>query len=296
MSATLCVIGLDAADYRLATRWDCENMLLDAHGGLESISHSLSVPATLEVWPTIATGLSPADHGVTLDGVGWDGTPGLRAVVRAVQLLPDRIRDQFVEFKERISEGGYPQTDAPTVFDEGSVHNWPGVTPCHVWEREGEWFARATEGDMSSDAFVRRSLGTTGSCLGWLAGQSLSPVAIAGAHAHLLDHAGHMFARRPAELRRVYEQVDSLLGWLRERVDRLVIVSDHGMQTTATDDPDPGVHSEHALIATTESGPLPTDVRAVRAWLEERVDDGPDESADATVDAPREHLEELGYL
>ncbi|AFO55398.1 MULTISPECIES: alkaline phosphatase family protein [unclassified Natrinema] len=297
MSDTLCVLGLDAADYRLANRWGCENMLLENHGELESLTHSLDVPATLEVWPTIATGLSPTEHGVELDGVGWDNATGLSAVVRAVQLLPEPLHERLVDLKAQFSaDSGYPRTDEPTVFEDGTVRNWPGVTPCYVWEREGEWFERATDGDLSADEFVRRYFGTTGSCFGWLAGQSLSSVPIVGVHAHVLDHTGHMYARRPTALRRIYERVDSLLGWLRSRVDRLVVLSDHGMQTTATNDPDPGVHADHALIATTESGPLPTDVLSVRDWLEDRIDAGQPERTNATVDAPREHLEDLGYL
>lgn len=296
MSNTLCVLGLDAADYRLASRWGCENMLLENHGELESITHSLSVPATLEVWPTVATGLRPADHGVTLESVGWDNATGLGAVVRAAQSLPDPIYDRLADLKAAVSPDGYPRTDEPTVFADGSVRNWPGVTPCYVWERESEWFSRATEGDLSTDEFVRRHFGTTGSCFGWLAGEATADVSIVGVHAHVLDHLGHTYARRPDRLREIYERVDSLLGWLRSAVDRLVVLSDHGMQTTATGDPEPGVHSRHALISTTEPGPLPRDVLSVREWLEERIGSSRIERTSATVDAPREHLEDLGYL
>ncbi|WP_323174532.1 alkaline phosphatase family protein [Natrialba sp. PRR66] len=298
MSETLCVLGLDAADYRLATRWQCSNLLLETNAELESISYSLDVPATLEVWPSIATGTPPAEHGVVLDSVGWDNTSGLNVLVRMAQLLPDAASERLATAKERLDEGGFPYTDDPTVFDDGSVRNWPGVTPALDWERESEWFEQATEGRMATAEFMRRYFGSTGSCLGWLAGQALSDVPIAGVHAHILDHAGHMYARRPAELRTVYERIDALVGWLRSRVDRLVIVSDHGMQTTATEDPEPGVHSEHALVATTEPGPLPTDVLSVRPWLEDRIEADGEGTSDptASVDAPREHLEDLGYL
>lgn len=296
MSESLCILGLDAADYRLATRWQCDNLLLENHARLESITHSLDVPATLEVWPTIATGKPPVEHGVVLDSVGWDATAGLRTLVRAVQFLPDSISERLATLKDRVSEDGYPYTDEATVFDDGSVRNWPGVTPALDWERESEWFTRVTEGTMSTAEFARRYLGSTGACIGWLGGQSLADVPIVGVHAHILDHMGHIYARRPDELRRIYERVDELVGWLRSRVDRLVIVSDHGMQTTATDDPEPGVHSEHAMIATTEPGPLPTDVLSVRDWLEDRIDARETVSTNTSVDAPREHLEDLGYL
>lgn len=296
MPTTLAVLGLDAADYRLAKVWECENILLENHTELKPVTHSLDVPATLEVWPTIATGLPPAEHGIVLDSVGWDNTAGLSILVRLAQLLPESAHSRLKQLKDCFSDSIYPQTDASHVFEAGSVYNWPGLTPAVEWEREGTWFEQATEGEMSTGEYIRRYFGTTGKCIGWLAGQARANVAIAGVHVHLLDHMGHMYARRPTELRRMYDRLDSMIGWLRSTVDRLVILSDHGMQTTATDDDDPGVHSNHALIATTEPGPLPSDVVDVRDWLEDHLRYEENDRSITTVDAPREHLEDLGYL
>lgn len=151
--------------------------------------------------------------------------------------------------------------------------------------------------EISEREFFRRELGNAGKGLGWIAAQAAADVPIAGVHVHVLDHVGHVYAERPERLREAYRTVDDLLGWLRERVSRLVVLSDHGMQTAATDDPDPGVHSWHATFATTESTDSPPEsVLDVRDWLAARIDSAESDETTTTVDAPTEHLRELGYI
>jgi hypothetical protein len=297
MSDSLTVLGIDAVDYRLAQRWDCENLLLDNHENINTFSYSRDFPATIEVWPSIATGQTPREHGVVLDQMGWDNTSGLNLLVKFAQLLPDTAHSLLSQLKEYQFGSSIQQTEATHIFDQGSIYNWPGVTPCSDWNLEKEWFSDVTEGELPEQEFRRRHLGSTGKGVGWLAGQSLAGVPISGAHVHYLDFMGHLYASRPDILKSAYKEMDALVGWLRQQVDRLVLISDHGMQTTSTDDSDPGVHSPHALMATTETGELPESVMDVRDWLEERIDGSADEAeSKATVDAPMEHLQDLGYL
>ena len=297
MSDSLIVLGIDAADYRLARRWDCENLLLNNHREIKTFSYSLDVPATLEVWPSIATGQTPREHGVVLNQIGWDNTSGLNILVKFAQLLPETAHSLLSRLKEYQFGSSVQQTTVANVFDEGSVYNWPGLTPCFDWNLESEWFRDVTAGDLSEEQFRCRDLGSAGKSIGWLAGQSTAGVPVAGAHVHYLDHMGHLYAKRSDSLKSAYEEMNALVGWLRKQVDRLVIISDHGMQTTSTDDSDPGVHSPHALMATTETGELPESVMDARDWLEERINESVDEAeSEATVDAPMEHLRDLGYL
>ncbi|WP_306059943.1 alkaline phosphatase family protein [Natronococcus wangiae] len=304
MAESLVVLGLDAADYELVRKWDCENLLLSSHREIETFAHSIEVPSTLEVWPTIATGCTPTEHGVILHPEDQDRHPLYTTLVRANQLLPDVVRTKILSLKQETIGSSFPTTDHSHVFDSGAVYNWPGVTGCSDWSQESDWFAAVTDGEMTEQAFRQKQFGHAGKGVGWLAGQATAGVPIVGAHVHLLDHMGHIYASRPEHLRRAYLAVDSLVGWLREHVDRLVIVSDHGMQTTALDDAEPGVHSWRAMIATTESGPLPDHVVDIRGWLEERLEksdagsitDQMDRESTTSVDAPRQHLEDLGYL
>jgi hypothetical protein len=64
------------------------------------------------------------------------------------------------------------------------------------------------------------------------------------------------------------------------------------------DDPEPGTHSDRAMVAATDTvtGDLPASVYDVREWLEANA--GTDTTGDEQVgvDTARERLEELGYI
>lgn len=294
---TLVVLGLDAADYRLAKRWGCDELLLDRHSAFETESHSLGVPATLEVWPSIATGLRPDEHGVVLDPENRPTRPFLhRLATRAIRQFPDMLEKKLLDLKRSQFGAVKPTTDESHVFETGVVTNWPGITPCHDWVTEGEWFSAVTAGDMSEDEFDRNYLAHVGQQIGWAAGAAAAEYPVAGVHVHYLDHMGHLFAKRPDRLREAYEVADSFVGWLREQVDDVLVLSDHGMQTTATDDDSPGVHSWHAMTATSLDDAPPESVLDVRNWVEKRIDEPPDDENFGGVDAPTGHLRDLGYV
>ncbi|WP_265110764.1 alkaline phosphatase family protein [Halosolutus halophilus] len=301
MSNTLTILGIDAADYALCHEWGCSNLLLDRDQKLESFAHSTDVPATLEVWPSIATGQRPTEHGVLLNAEDRDtGSSLYRLAVSANKALPDLLSDRIRALKEQQVGTSFPQTSAQTIFTEtgGTAYNWPGVTPCHDWDREGEWFQSVIEGDLPEQEFYRRQLGDAGKGVGWLAAQAQADVPVAGAHIHILDHMGHLYGERPEKLRQSYDAVDELVGWLQERVDSLIIISDHGMQSTAVDsDDDPGVHSWRAMVAATDDiETLPDGVLDVYEWLLMQINDEEVDETTTTVDAPMEHLKDLGYL
>lgn len=296
---SICVLGLDAADYALAQQWNCENMLLTSAQELETDSCSIDVPATLEVWPSIATGLHPKDHGVLLETADRStNTAAWRALVRAMNLLPKSVQDKLRRIKTEMHGSSLPTTEASHVFEHGTVSNWPGITACHDWQRGLEWFNAVKDGEISEDEYYQREIGNAGKGFGWLASQNQAGVPIAGVHVHILDSAGHIYAKRPDHLRDIYRAVDELVGGLRRLVDNLVIVSDHGMQTIATEDDDPGVHSTRAFVATSDrDDTLPQSIYDVRDWVTEKLPDQTNEFAGTTaVDAPEQHLKDLGYL
>jgi len=157
---------------------------------------------------------------------------------------------------------------------------------------------RAVHDDLDT-ATVRETFhGLTGQELGWLASMAATDRACVGAHAHVLDIAGHLYAERPVRLREWYHWVDEQVGHLRERVDRLLVLSDHGMQTTAVDDAEPGRHAWRAYVAADGlEGRLPDSVFDVADWLAERrgaAESRPHEPAE--MDTPTATLDALGYL
>ncbi|SEV83925.1 alkaline phosphatase family protein [Natrinema salifodinae] len=296
MSDTICVLGIDAADYELAKEWDCDNLLLETSNRLTVEPYSLDVPATLEVWPSIATGASPDDHGITLHPTESGEFEIRQFLTLFGSKLPDPVKKPLKRAYNEVSSTGYPTTDRESMFQKGTVYNWPGVTPCYDWDRELEWFRGVQNGDVSESEFCQRSFGLAGKGVGWLRSQAMMNVPIAGAHVHYLDSTGHIYADRPERLREHYERMDELVAELRDRTDHLLIVSDHGMKTAAVDDAELGVHSMRPFISSSKDAELPGHVLEIREWVEKLVD-GEMEFEDASeIDAPTEHLADLGYL
>lgn len=300
---TLAVLGLDAADLRLAMEFGCENLLLSSQASLQSFAHSRDTPLTAEVWPVIATGAMPREG----DGGGKRGSDwgGAMAVV-------DRLAKLTVPKSTRNTVGRYLRLGKPDgamfgegegdhAFSDGAVFNWPGLTPTRTWKRAEYWLERYHAGAVDDLGFLRRQLAFTGQEVGWLTSMSQAGFPIVGVHAHVLDHAGHAWARQPEKLKLTYEHVDRLAGTLRshDAVSDLVVVSDHGMQTAVTDDEDPGHHAFEGMVAATFDGALPGHVDEVRGWLETNTPDVEPVGApwdDGTFDTPTEHLQELGYI
>lgn len=300
MADTLAVVALDAADYELARRWECENVLLDDHQEIETFTHSFDHPFTPEVWTSVATGLHPEEHDVREDAASWDSLP-LRLASKVTQFLPHDWRNRLGKpFRERGHEQQIHRTDAPHAFESGAAFGWPGVTEAEHLSEAWGWASRVSRGEMETSELRERTLGNTGKEFGWLLGMQEAGVPIAGVHSHVLDITGHAFASREEPLREYYERVDRMLGWVRERVDELVVLSDHGMQVAWLDDEEPGVHSHRAMVGATAGveGTLPDSVFEVRAWLEANTDE-PDtgrSEEQVSMDTAEERLRELGYI
>ncbi|WP_254769076.1 alkaline phosphatase family protein [Salinilacihabitans rarus] len=308
---TLGIVALDAADYALAREWGCDHLLLDRHRELETFAHSGANPNTLEVWTSVATGVGPGEHGLASTGEQgeWRNPALAYASKVAPYLLPKAARVRIGTWLRGDSGDGtgdgveltLRQTSHPHLFDaEGRVVRWwPGVTPAEHLTETWHWLNLASNGEITDDELWRRLYGNAGLELGWLQGMGHADVAVAGVHLHLLDAAGHAFATHPERLRETYERVDRLLGSVREHVDDLLVLSDHGMQVGWIDgDDDPGFHSFRALASTTLDADPPASVFDVREWVEARADafDSERERGAAVMDTTEQQLRDLGYL
>lgn len=298
---SVVVLGVDGADYKLANLWNCENLLLENSRKLSTYAYSVDRPSTIEVWPTIATGIPIADHGMAIDDRGWDSKSGLQHIVAAVNKAPNPVVKRLRAAKNKMSSqqrGKAYLQDTEHVFSDGRVKNWPGITPAYLWAEMQDYFQLVHNNDVTVDEFYNRSLGNSGELIGWLAALAETQTPIIGAHIHTLDYMGHVYGKNPEELKTAYKAVDSLVGMLADQVDRLVILSDHGMQTTLTDEGDPGVHSFRAIVSSTFSEDLPETIEDVAPWLEQFKDKVNPQTGDtsSTIDAPEEHLRDLGYL
>lgn len=295
----VCVVALDAADYRLAREWDCQNILQTTYKEIETFCYSKPWPLTTEVWTSVATGLHPSEHGISNidEARDWDST-ALAVASKATQYLPIGLRKALGRIvRQGGAEQTLDQTDADHVFE--AVNGWPGISPAsrlnHAWSLMDD----VVDGRISDEEFQEQLKIQTAEAIGWLVAKSDCGHRSVGVHIHILDVAGHVYAERPEKLRTVYYWVDDQLGWVRDLCPWLLILSDHGMQTSATGDDQPGKHSDKALVSGSEgiNRDLPDSVLDVADWLrEEKSDPNERPTSSAEMDAPREHLEELGYL
>jgi phosphoserine phosphatase len=182
------------------------------------------------------------------------------------------------------------------IFNDGMVYGWPGLSDAKHLLEAWNLLARLENGEIDDREFLQRLYENTGEELGWAMSMAEFVAPLVGVHLHILDAAGHAYATQEDSLRRVYEDVDTMVGSVRSAVDALVVCSDHGMTVEWLDD-EPGEHSWRAMFATTEEGDLPGSVFDIREWLERHA--GPDRRPAATgtgTAISRAQLEALGYV
>ncbi|QLH78916.1 alkaline phosphatase family protein [Halosimplex rubrum] len=323
---TLVVLGLDALDPDLVDPDEHPNLVLDHHRAIETLVSHTGEPSTHELWPTIITGLTPADHGLELDddGVAW-GNPLLEAGSSVADyLLPDALQSRIGAWlltntgadAFRTPATYYADNDIATVFDgrEATAIGVPNyVVDPDSEDREhnlrrslGDLFERdpeSTGGHTSSDpatfyeqcmemAMVRIARARRGVRGG--------RHELVFAYTSGLDLIGHVTYDMPALQMAAYDELDEFVGELRadlDEGDELLLVSDHGLQD--------GVHTHEAMVAGTDRA-MVEDIGSVLD-----VADAIDAELDATDHASREEdperqrgdgtevrdqLEDLGYL
>ncbi len=326
---TLVVFGIDALDPELVDVEAHPHLTLGAHHGIDTIVSSSGSPSTHELWPTIITGLRPAEHELVLDdGVTWENPLIATAKTIADYVLPDRIQTKFGRWlltntgtdAFRTPATYYAENDLPTVFDgrdaltvgvpnyvtdpdsEDREHQLrrnlgdlferdPDAVGGHVSSAPREFYEQCLEMLMIRVARTRRGLrsGEYELVFGYTSG---------------LDLVGHVAYEEPRLQERSYEEADAFVGELRADLgadDELLLVSDHGLQD--------GVHTHEAMVAGT-SDRLVADigsVTGVRAAIEAELDEHDHTPTDPWTgsevsgrgeqsDVVREQLEDLGYM
>jgi len=319
------VLGIDALDPELVDTGTYPNLTLERYEAIDTILSSSGEPSTHELWPTIITGLKPAEHGLELDdGVTWEN-PLLRTASSVGDVvLPDGVQTKLgawllnstSEDAFRAPATYYEENELSTVFDDvdskaigipNYVVNADSEDREHQLRRDvGKLFERdpnAKGGHVSADpdAFYEQCL-------------EMAMVRIARVRRGLrgrrfelvfgytsgLDLIGHVSHDRNELQDKAYEELDEFVGELRydlREKDELILVSDHGLQD--------GLHTEEAVIAATEPSILNRvkSVLGVRDAIEsllaagdhsaggKRVQDG-----DVHSMAVRKQLEDLGYM
>lgn len=300
---TLIALGLDALDYRLVEMFNCEALNLSNSAPLDSVAYSMEFPLTTEVWPTIATGLHPREHGITKSGASaWDN-PLVAIASHLLEPLPHDVRIRLGDVAEDVfgAEYSVKETDATSVFegDMREVHNWPGVHNSYfIRDRWGAVEKPTENPEYSAAQFDRDVLPVGAEKFGWVEEILNHEVELAGVHLHVIDLAGHVYSNEKEDYRKYY-------NWMNDRVDRLhsnlksedelIIMSDHGMGVSWIEGDEPGKHSSRAFISSTIDDELPKTVFQVRDWIEQHIEPiDPLDSKQIHVD--EDHLDDLGYI
>jgi len=322
------VLGIDALDPDIVNPDEHPNIVLEHHQPIETIVSSAGEPSTHELWPTIITGLTPENHGLTLDGgVAWQNpllrfgreiasrtmTDSMRTRIGA-WILNNTEEDQF-----RTPATYYSDNGIRTIFDGRSsraigIPNY--VVDPNDEDREhelrksmGELFKRDSDkkgGHSSEDparfyelcmemamirvARTRRALRSRNYELvfGYTSG---------------LDLIGHVSYDIPELQERAYGELDDFVGELCDDLhdeDELLLVSDHGLQD--------GVHTDEAMVSGTEAGLVESvdsvlDIREVikqelrsgthKSEIDIVTDSGVSEEEQQEV---KNQLDDLGYM
>ena len=322
---TVVVFGIDALDPELVDPGEHPNLTLDAHRAIETIQSVAGEPSTHELWPTIITGLPPAEHGLELDdGVAWENPILRTGSTVADSVLPDAVQTRLGawllnntdEDAFRMPASYYEERGLSTLLDGASrqaigVPNYvvdgdsedrehqlrremgdlferdPEAKGGHESADPAQFYEQCMEMSMIRTARVRRGLRSREYELvfGYTSG---------------LDLVGHVSHDRPELQRRAYDELDDIVGELRGDLragDELVLVSDHGLQD--------GLHTDEAMIAATDPDVVDAveSVLDVRAAIESLLDEGghepeqrDDRAGGLESEAVREQLEDLGYV
>lgn len=321
----LVVLGIDALDPDLINAERHPNLTLTRHKRIETIDSHTGEPSTHELWPTIITGLPPAEHGLKLnDGVAWENPLLQYGSSAAEYLLPNTIQTRIGAWfltntsadAFRVPATYYADNGLSTVFDgtESTAIGIPNyvVNPDiedreHSLRRElGDLFERDSDsvgGHTTSDlpSFYEQCI-------------EMSIVRIARARSALrsgqyelvftytsgLDLIGHVTYNRPDVQAAAYDEINSFVGDVVADLgsdDDLLLVSDHGLQD--------GVHTHEAMVAGTDPETVDEieSVLDIRTAIEATLS-GRNHRGEAAVDFEhssgraevQNRLEDLGYM
>lgn len=298
---TLVVLALDALDPIHIEKSDTDGFQLSVFGECETFAHMYDKPHTSEVWPTVATGLHPSEHGVTKDQTSKWNNPLVDFASRFTGRLSGKHRATLGEMVQRFvdAEWTLQEVSAPTLFDGPGrvVHNWPGVHRGDELQRAWDVFRRANQGDMSEQEFDRRIRGIAAEQFGWIREMLDHNLDLVAAHVHVIDAAGHVYRTNEAKYYDTYRWAGERLAEVRSGMgpeDELLLVSDHGIETSwISQDDNPGSHSWRAFSSTTLDT-RPKSVFEVKSWVEAHVDETTREEDE--LDVPEDQLRDLGYI
>lgn len=298
----LIVLAIDALDPALVEHYEADAVKLARHDELDTFTYMFDRPHTGEVWPTIATGLHPREHGITKSGEAeWDNHL-VEFVSKFTGHLPLQTRQRLGDIAQTTlgADWAIAETDAPSFLDGDNRETlyWPGVYNSEYLERLWKRVDLASKTDEPQQTFDRDLLSIAASKFGWVQEMIQHDPELVATHVHVVDLMGHAYGTNEAHYWTFYEWIDQKVADLTEQMaedDELLLLSDHGMGTKWIDgSEDAGVHSMRAFVSSTINDDLPESVFEVREWVESHVISV--ELNETDLNLPEEQLRQLGYI
>lgn len=291
MSNQVIVLGWDGLDYDLLEDWGLTISFGEYSREIETYdSPTLGVPHTTEIWPTIITGLSPSEHGITATtaegSVEWENPLLNAASIAAQYAIPSTIRTwigkQLLESGADVSDyrtDHFSENGIKTIFDERqsrpislpNYHNEADERLAILSDRKDVWdgaFKPVREGE--GEITYYEPLAETETIDEYLTSKLYKRLGIVESARErtydlifcwfgYLDTVGHLapMMDEAGYQRRHYERAARITTQLRNEVsndDVVISISDHGLRN--------GKHTHSPVIAA-DNEPFVNDVSSV---------------------------------
>ena len=305
---TLIILGLDALDAAQVKHYDIDGFQLNSYGEMETFAHQNPIPHTGEVWPSVATGLHPSEHGITHGGESkWDNVLVEYASRVVGPYISMHRRADLGRLIRRFTGADWEinETNEPTFFDgEGRhVHNWPGTVNGNIVRRIWRHINHTVEKGSPQQDFDRDLCGEEAQKFAWVEELLNFNTVLVATHIHLLDASGHAYGRNKDHYRSFYQKAADYIHKIKKKMDdddELLLLSDHGMNCEwLENDYEICHHSFRAYSASTLDS-RPESVFEVKEWVEDHI--GTHErkygrrKEETDLDMPEDTLRELGYI
>lgn len=298
---SLVLLGIDGLDAGLLDRWEIDSFNVGRSKSVETFSYSEEIPKTTEVWPTVATGVHPEEHGVDGKTLSDWNNVFLNKGSNYTHYLPQRVTESLYYIADQVlsKERGIKETEHETVFDRSgrTVRYWPGVKNSEILMQA--W--RLTDQSYSKNAFHREVSAMFHGKLSWVQKSLEYDPALVGTHTHRTDIMGHKYASQNGEietLKEEYEKVGQAIESFQNSLDEeddIILLSDHGMKNHLLDSEpsEYGNHSFRAFASTTLEDEIPESLLDFSEFIESNTRDVEEYEP---LDMPKDRLEDLGYI
>jgi len=276
------VLAIDCLDFGLVNDWGLTGFQLDHTTELTPYMWHTEYPHTAHIWPYVAMKVEPVKSGKT---VSWEN-PLIDHLSTGLSFLPKRLREYM---GSKLEDSGFrtehlqiQNYDHPHIFD--SVFQWPGIRNEHLkraWDLSQEVAYNKRDLEEAKNIVHNDAMES----IDWL----ISTEGLTATHIHYIDFCSHIEARNEVALKQDYKLIEGLVNTVRENVESLMIISDHGIKAGWIDTPPVGHHSMRGYFSVTSDWPtpIPQNVKQVHDYI--RLNKNPENNLN-------ELLNDLGYL